>query len=486
MQLRTAVVTALCTAAVIGAACAQDSGNRNELKRTDLTGTTGQASQLPYAATGFFRVQNDNGIWWFIDPKGRRFISKGVANVQYAQDNIQGTDRSPYRETNDAKYGSVGNWRKAIAPRLMEWGINTLGAWADAELATIEANGKRLAYAPNLNLGASFVGTPRETWRRGQFPNVFDPEFEIFARRTAREQCGSRKDDPQILGWFTDNELRWAADWRNKNELMTLALDLPASSPAKRVAVDLLRKRYVEVAKLNAAWKTDVKSWDDLLGMTDFEQPVDTLEFRSTGLGNEEARAFVADSDAFLELVAEQYFRITTEAIKAADPNHLIFGPRFAYVPAQPVVSAAAKYLNAISFNSYSLDPSGTIDQYSAFHLPAIIGEFSFVAEDSGLPSTSEGNLSLHVKTQKGRALAFKSYVTAGLKHPNLIGYHWFEHVDQPKEGRFDGQNANYGIVSIEDNPYLSLVQMMAEVNADAEQIHATASYPWYPSISPP
>jgi hypothetical protein len=440
----------------------------------------GQAQSPPqtYAATGFFRVQNDNGVWWFIDPKGRRFISKGVTTVQYAQDNIQGTDRSPYRETNQAKYGSVADWRKAVAPRLMAWGINTLGSWSDAELAKIEANGRYLAYSPNLNLGASFVGTPRETWMRGEFPNVFDPAFESFARRKALEQCGLQRDDPQILGWFTDNELRWTADWRDKDELLSVFLELPASAPGKRVAVDLLRNRYGDVAKLNAIWRTDFRSWDDLGQATAFKQPVDTLEFRSTGKGSEEVRAFVADSDAFLGLVAEQYFRVTTDAIKAVDPNHLIFGPRFAYVPAEPVVTAAAKYLNAISFNSYSRDPAGTIDEYSAFNLPAIIGEFSFVSDDSGLPNTSEGNPSLHTKTQQERALAFKNYVYSALKRPNLIGYHWFEHVDQPKEGRFDGQNANYGIVDIKDEPYLPLVQMMAEVNAQAEQIHASAANP--------
>lgn len=453
-----------------------------------ITSAAAQVNQTPaqtYAATGFFRVQNDGGRWWFIDPKGRRFISKGVTTVQYAQDNIQRTDRSPYRETNDAKYGSVANWRKAVAPRLMGWGINTLGAWADAELATIDVNGQYLAYAPNLNLGALFLGTPREVWLRGEFPNVFDPRFEAFARQKAQDECAPRKDDPRILGWFTDNELRWAADWRDKDELLSVFLELPANAAGKRAAVDWLRNRYGDVAKLNAVWKTDFASWDDLQ-VAEFKQPVDTLEVRSTGRGTKEARDFVGDSDAFLAVIAEQYFRIATEAIKAADPNHLIFGPRFAYVPAQSVVTAAAKYLNAISFNSYTLDPSGTIDQYSAFNLPAIIGEFSFVSDDSGVPSTSEGNLALHVKDQKQRALAFKNYVSAGLRHPNLIGYHWFEHVDQPKEGRFDGQNANYGIVDIEDKPYLPLAEMMAEVNADAERTHASAPVPWYPAMALP
>jgi hypothetical protein len=57
-----------------------------------------------------------------------------------------------------------------------------------------------------------------------------------------------------------------------------------------------------------------------------------------------------------------------------------------------------------------------------------------------------------------------------------LSGYHWFEPADQPKEGRFDGQNSNCGIVDIKDEPCLPLVEMMAEVNAVAEQIHASAA----------
>ena len=445
----------------------------------------GQAQLPPQAATGFFRIQNDNGVWWFIDPEGRRFISKGVTTVQYAQDNIQGTDRSPYRETNDAKFGSVENWRKAVAPRLIGWGFNTLGAWSDAELATIEADGKYLTYAPNLNLGATYKWTAREAWLRGNFPNVFDPRFESFARQKAQEQCAPKKNDPRILGWFTDNELRWAADWRDKDELLTVALEQPASNPAKRAAVDFLRNRFVDIAKLNAEWETGFRSWDDLLQVTDFKQPVDTFDFRISGKGGKEVQAFVADSDAFLGLVAEQYFRITAEAIKAADPNHLIFGPRFAYVPAKPVVTAAAKYLNAISFNSYGLDPTGTINQYSAFNLPVVIGEFSFVSDDSGLPNTSERMPDLHKKNQKERGVAFRNYVSAGLKHPNLIGYHWFEHADQPHEGRFDGQNANYGLVDIKDQPYSAMVEIMAEVNADAERMHASARHPWTSATSP-
>ena len=172
----------------------------------------------------------------------------------------------------------------------------------------------------------------------------------------------------------------------------------------------------------------------------------------------------------FLGLVAERYFRITSEAIKAADPNHMVFGSRFAYVPPEPVVAASAKYLEVVSFNCYANDPLGVIKAYSAFGKPLIIGEFSFRGKDSGLPNTRGAGPV--VETQQDRANAFSRYVTLALGEPNLVGYHWFEHCDEPKEGRFDGEDSNYGVVNIKDEPYITLTQEMARINARAEQLH--------------
>jgi agarase len=186
--------------------------------------------------------------------------------------------------------------------------------------------------------------------------------------------------------------------------------------------------------------------------------------------------AFVADCDAFLERLAERYFRVTQEAVRAADPNHMNFGCRFAYVPAAPVVKAAAKSLDAISFNCYQTDPRSVIRQYSVFGKPLIIGEFSFRGEDSGLPNTKGAGPK--VKTQAERAAAFEQYVRLGLSDPHLVGYHWFEHADEPKEGRFDGEDSNYGVVNIRDEPYGVLTRKMAEVNAAAEQWHAGQPLP--------
>ena len=49
-------------------------------------------------------------------------------------------------------------------------------------------------------------------------------------------------------------------------------------------------------------------------------------------------------------------------------------------------------------------------------------------------------------------------------------------HADQPAEGRFDGEDSNFGMVTIEDNVYAELTDTMTRVNAAAEQIHAQAA----------
>ena len=432
---------------------------------------------LQAAAPGFFQLRQIEGRWWFLDPNGKPFLSKGVTTVSFYQDWVQHTITSPYGEATRTKYGTVEKWRKAVAQRLLGWNFNTLGSWSDEAISQVDAGGGRyLAYSVTLNFVERFAAHNNQpgAWQHGIFPDIFAPEFLNFCNQTALELCAPRKLDTHLLGWFTDNELRWGADWRGKEELLTLFLNLPAGQAGRTAAIDLLRKRYPDFAAFNAVWKTRAKSWEELASVQ-----IDAPFTRSQALAqNQEvergvegtAKAFVADCDAFLSDLAERYFSATDAAIKTTDPNHLNFGCRFAYFPAQAVVTAAARHLDAISFNCYSADPSSAIDRYSAFGKPVLIGEFSFRAMESGLPNTKGAGPK--VPTQKDRAAGFESYVTLALSKPNLVGYHWFEHADEPKEGRFDGENSNYGVVDIHDNPYEELTQKMTEINGRAETLH--------------
>jgi agarase len=153
-----------------------------------------------------------------------------------------------------------------------------------------------------------------------------------------------------------------------------------------------------------------------------------------------------------------------------------VIGSRFGYQPYPAVVAAAGRHLDVISFNCYGFDASAVIDAFSVTDKPCLISEFSFRGEDSGLPNTHGAGP--RVATQTERARCFEHYVSAALRKPAVVGYHWFEFADQPAEGRFDGENSNYGTVSIKDDAYGELTEAMTGVNAAAERIHAEAGRP--------
>jgi hypothetical protein len=429
-----------------------------------------------FRGSGFFRVDERNGVFWLVDPDGGRFLSKGVNTVRFDQDHVGTTNRVPYADTCREKYGSQYIWRVEAANRLAGWKFNTLGCWSDELVA--RAGSSLLATTPTTALGASF-----RLHRRDEiFPDVFDPAFPGHIRESAKNHCTKRRNEAGLLGTFIDNELYWSPDWRGADELLTLFLNLPAHRPGRVAAIRRLEERYREFSQFNAVWRTPARSWEEFGTIGHVEAPFfrmppsglnDALETRAN-LANPVRAAFSADCDAFSAIVAEQYFELCVAAIRAADPNHLVIGSRFGYQPQPNVIAAAGRYLDVISFNCYELDATSVIDAYAATGKPCLVSEFSFRGDDAGLPNSRGAGP--RVASQTERAQCFELYVTTALRNPNVVGYHWFEHADQPAEGRFDGEDSNYGTVTIEDNPYAELTETMTRVNAAAEQIHAEAA----------
>ena len=68
--------------------------------------------------------------------------------------------------------------------------------------------------------------------------------------------------------------------------------------------------------------------------------------------------------------------------------------------------------------------------------------------------------------SQGERADYYEAYVRAALTLPSVVGIHWFIYSDQPAVGRYDGEDSNFGLVSIEDEPYEELLSRMGLVTA--------------------
>jgi hypothetical protein len=54
-----------------------------------------------------------------------------------------------------------------------------------------------------------------------------------------------------------------------------------------------------------------------------------------------------------------------------------------------------------------------------------------------------------------------------------VIGTHWFQWIDQPATGRFDGENYNIGWIDVTDRPYPDLVAAAKLTHARLLDIHS-------------
>ncbi len=369
--------------------------------------------------TGFFHVERLDGRAWLITPDGNGFLSKGINHLSFNGDRGRKTGRHEYRERVEKKYGSAKAFRGAAVDRLRAWGFNTLGAWCDDDAARLH----RIPYTKILNLAAS---TTPGAWLEGKTADVFSEEFSAAVRKQAENLARPLASDPWLLGYFTDNELSFGPDWRLKTTLLERMLAFPEGAPGRK-----------EAEKALAAHAGD-----------------------SSAAAPEFAGAY-----------ARRYFESCRDALRAADPNHMNLGCRFAGPPAKEVAAAAAGIVDVFSVNIYSHLPDLAVIERlaAAAGAPVLVGEFAFRGRDSGLPnSRGAGPV---VETQADRASAFARFVERLLSSPHAVGYHWFEHQDEPAEGRFDGEDSNYGLVDIEDRPYAILVERMADVNARAEAV---------------
>ncbi len=88
------------SASVVLAGCGDDGGGGAQFDQ--YGGWTGVAGR----ATGSFRVEEIDGVWWFITPEGHGFFSLGVDHLLPEGDFSPPLGRSPYQDNILARYGS--------------------------------------------------------------------------------------------------------------------------------------------------------------------------------------------------------------------------------------------------------------------------------------------------------------------------------------------------------------------------------------------
>ena len=363
--------------------------------------------KTPFPATGYFSIGSKSGRYFFVTPTGEPFYSTGIDHVSSDPDTDQVTGQCPYCQAIQSEYPSTAAWATATVAQLRSWGFNSLGAFSDDSTFA-----SQMPYSVQLGMASG------DDW--------FAPSFVTNADQVAATQVAPLANDPNLIGWYTDSELDWGPNGGDLDTQLSHYLALPAGSPGLAIA-----------------------------------------------------QQYVGNPNGFVYALATRYFQVTSAAIRMYDPHHLNLGVKAEGQEIQPeLLEAASPYVDVFSIDDYQLMPNfaqiideiwpqylpvtATFNNFEAYvKRPIMVAEYSFIGTTPQTPDTVPGVYAVY-PDQATRAAAYTDYIAPLYEHsPWVVGDEWFEYVDEPQGGRFDGENNNFGAVDVENQPYQDLVTQM-------------------------
>jgi hypothetical protein len=374
--------------------------------------------------TGFYCTRKIDGRWWLVNPIGHLFLNSAVDAVTPAQSHAPSVE---FAKT----FGTPEVWMLKTRELLVANGFNGVGAWSDVDLlrSLPQGSSRPMAYTINLDImsayGAKRGGTYDVPGHKGYPQNtifVFDPAFVKFANQFVASKIATYRNDPNLIGYFSDNELPLS------RANLDGFLRLPANDPGRQAA---------------ERWMLNHRA----------TRPTDALR---------------AD---FLEFEANRYFSVVYAAIRNADPNHMYLGCRFygQQLNSPELLRAVGKYAGAISINIYGIwqvDSKMTEMWEHESGRPFIVTEFYAKGEDSGMPNHAGAGWLVH--TQDDRGVFYENFVLALLRSRSCVGWHWFKYQDNdPDDPHADASNmdSNKGVVNRLYKPYGPLLSRMRVLN---------------------
>ncbi len=405
------------------------------------------------AASGWTTAE-DRGVQWLVTPEGKRIFSKGVNLVDGWKETPRTREKVAFYWGNF--YPSISDWRRSTSDSLKTWGFNTLGGWSD----------------PSPELG-HYLTLDLELGRNAEFHwfDPFDPGMEHKVAEWAEKLTASHRNDPRLVGYYSDNEVGW---WNSP--LFQWFLKRDPDNRTKQVLLSTLTDQY------GGRWEELKKDWVPAEGIESFDdlkKPGASMKLRPGGSG-------IQVVDRFMFLVAQRYYELMYRGIRKAHPGALVLGDRLPLYYHQDAVRAMGENIDVISTN-YNVDVSdGWVAPYYFNGLrllsgkPVLVTEFFFAAEENRSGNLNETARNAHPKpghlmtvaTQAERAQGAAAALRNLASFPNVIGAHWFQLYDEPLGGREDGEDYNMGLIDTRNRPYEEVTEVFGRLNPQLESIH--------------
>ena len=259
-----------------------------------------------------------------------------------------------------------------------------------------------------------------------KFVDIFDPAEQARLEAGVKASCLGAKRNPQmIIGYCWTDLGSWPLDNPSGTNWVEFTRNLPADAPGQK------------------AYQKFLSTWE----------------------GEDDT----ARDQAFLSLIAREYFRVVGEANRKYDPSRLIFGDRFAFNTFDnDVVKEMLPYVDAIAIQPpfQGQFPKRKFDEiHKITGKPILLCDFAvrFKDGDKDIRSWKPASDSVTAGQQ------YADYIRAALETDYIIGVFWCNPVDTPKGFNNPGVKQGFFGEGMSQRP--GLAESVKEINGYRDEI---------------
>lgn len=381
--------------------------------------------------TGRFYTKKINGRWWIIDPEGYIHYERAATSLRKGSSDRNKTAWS-------ARFKTDERWMQITREELAAIGFHGTGAFCTDTYHLIQEHNRKhpdkpMTLAPSFGFLANFRREHNYEYPGNSSENavglVFYGGWEQFCVNYFKSALAPYTNDPNVLGFFSDNEINFSS---MNSQILSRFLEIADSNNPAREAAD---------AFMNSKGATTVTE---------------------------------ALNSEFAGIVATKYYKGVKDAVKATDPGMMYLGSRLHGTPKyiQGVIKAAGQYCDIVSINYYSrwsVELDTKVAEWEAWSdAPFMITEFYTKAMDTDLPNTSGAGFA--VPTEKDKAYAYQHFALGLLESKSCVGWHWFKYQDDDGADN-NGHPASKGIYTNQYRMYPYLGKYMKNLNYNVYEL---------------
>ena len=439
----------------------------------------------PTTRTGFVGVEEISGVWWFTSPEGEPFLSLGVNHLEphlwmgpynlehtirrYGSDFIQSDGR--FNPDGDA----AKQWIDRQAQVCKRLGFNTFAKHTHASIPS-------QLYRKQIYYVASFNTVPLSSWQKAKgeasMPDLFSQDFERYLSKKVGQVCREHRDSRNLLGYLYVDIPQWETSQgpgSQEHDVMihpwvNAIVRMGEYTPGKRAWIAHLQSAFNSAADAANAWGIPVSraygiSWDYLARLDTWFNPVD----------RHRAREILA---AFMGKIAERWYKLHYDAIRQADPNHLILGDKTLVGMFRDwLLPILAEYVDVVliqSYNPFDADRDILDWIHRETGKPVMNGDGSF-----GYANPHQQKFKVKGAHTNSRGVAdvaqmYRQYLEETAARPYMVGWHHCGYLEQWDDAERGDVNSNEnGFLDPFENEYKAWTDVIRQANQQAHAQHA-------------